>query len=305
MQPDNPYSSHRDQLASALPPAQRAVLLEEAVLHAFGPFVEFRPVGFIQFDQVTVDDLAQAFINYPIVIKTLLASVNVAGRAIERDLQIKLDTYTVKIDRIRAGVLAGYIKPMLPREIAIPALIELDRYFYTDKELRAFKGRWEQRITEQLNKYATVRFGKRKFTQSNEKFELDAAYPHTGPVIEIGIDVKRIESPRDIHKRADEIVNKATKFKGAFANGRFFAFVYYPFPSEHHNVTSRLRSSYIDDVFFASETTYSISQATQLLLGRVGLLRPDTLPLEEELLDLDPGQGNSDMPETDQGKFDL
>jgi hypothetical protein len=40
----------------------------------------------------------------------------------------------------------------------------------------------------------------------------DAAAPETRK-IEVAIDVKRIEVRRDIHKRADGIIIKATKFK--------------------------------------------------------------------------------------------
>lgn len=99
-----------------------------------------------------------------------------------------------------------------------------------------------------------------------EQFELDAATPGEGD-IQIGIDVKRIEARRDIHKRCDEIVNKASKLKSAFSKARFGAVVYYPFIDEHVNIQNRLRSSDIDGVVFASGSDESIENAVRLLLS--------------------------------------
>jgi hypothetical protein len=168
-------------------------------------------------------------------------------------------------------LLSGYLKPLLPPSIAVPALMELDRFFWTDKEMRARKGNWEKTVTEAINKVSTGVFRKRHFDCDGEEFELDAAYPPEGSGIEIGVDVKRIESPRDIHKRADEIINKAAKFKHVYPNGRFVAFVYYPFPSQHINVQNRLNSSNIDGVFFAGETPSSVATAIDLMVGMLGI----------------------------------
>ena len=164
---------------------------------------------------------------------------------------------------------------MLPKEIAIPALLELDRFFWTDKELRANKGRWEKRILKMLNNNSSVIFKKRQFSVQQEKFELDAAYPVSGQNIDIGIDIKRIESPRDIHKRADEIINKANKFKSQFTKGQFCVILYYPFPSQHQNLISRLNNANIDGIFFANESDSSIEQTVKLLLGKAGKLEQD------------------------------
>ena len=109
---------------------------------------------------------------------------------------------------MQAAAIAGYLKPFLPQELAVPALSELDRFFFVDKEVRARKGRWEQTIVESLNKQSRYTFKKRRFEVGKESFEIDAAAPGTGK-IEVAIDVKRIEARRDIHKRADEIINKA------------------------------------------------------------------------------------------------
>ena len=224
----------------------------------------------IRFGDLDVGELAEAFYKHPIVVKAICSCVNVAQRAIKRDLKIDLDTYTDRIDEVRAGILAGFLKPMLPDRIAIPALIELDRYAWVDKEMRAAKGRWEEAVRDAIDAATGANFKKRKFTASGEDFEIDAAYPASGP-IEVAVDVKRIESPRDIHKRADEIVNKAAKFKASHPNSKFFTVVYYPFPAEHINVTSRLKSDYIDGLFFAAQTASSIASAADYLAGMVAV----------------------------------
>ena len=105
-----------------------------------------------------------------------------------------------------------------------------------------------------------MKFKKRSFQCEGERFELDIAAPLTGDV-EIGVDVKRIEARRDIHKRCDEIANKAVKFKHAFPCGKFAAVIYYPFTEEHSHISSRLRSENIDVVVFASENEDSIRNA--------------------------------------------
>lgn len=169
-----------------------------------------------------------------------------------------------------AAQIAGYIKPFLSKAIAVPALLELDRYAWTDKQMRARKGAWEQTVTEIINTDSARRFRKRKFKCHGEIFEIDAAYPARAGEIEIAIDVKRIESQRDIHKRADEIINKASKFKQTYPNGRFFAIVYYPFPQQHANAANRLQHPEIDQVYFAGETRSSIKHAVDLLMGYLG-----------------------------------
>ena len=102
-------------------------------------------------------------------------------------------------------------------------------------------------------------------SEAPEDFELDAACPRTGP-ISVAVDVKRIEARRDIHKRCDEIVNKAAKFKGVYPDGKFVAFIYYPFTDEHTNVANRLKSEDIDVVVFASEHPDSVRNAAMTAL---------------------------------------
>jgi hypothetical protein len=136
------YSNHQEQLDQAQPPSGRLDNLEEALRNAFSPYIVDRTVPFIQFDQISAEELGQAFVNYPIIVKSVLACVNVAGRALARDLNLEVDTYADRIGTDKAFTVAGYVKPMLPKEIALPALTELDRWFWVDKRIRATKGSW-------------------------------------------------------------------------------------------------------------------------------------------------------------------
>jgi hypothetical protein len=265
------YSSHQDQLKGSQPSPERLAQIESALVAAYKDVLEYRQVPFIRFGDMDATELAKAFVTCPMIIKPTLACVNVAQRAISRDLGFDFNTYSTKISADQAKILAGYIKPFLPPAIAIPALVELDRYFWTDKELRAQKGNWERGITDAINQVSTVVFRKRMFSCDGEEFEIDAAYPARGEPILIGVDIKRIESSRDIHKRADEIINKATKFKKTYPNGKFVALVYYPFPTQHINAQSRLHSTHIDGVFFAGETKSSIENAADMIVGKLGV----------------------------------
>lgn len=57
--------------------------------------------------------------------------------------------------------------------------------------------------------------------------------------------MKRVEARRDIHKRCDEIVNKASKMKMAFPASRFGVIVYYPFIDEHVNIQNSEQASIV------------------------------------------------------------
>ncbi|MDM8008305.1 MAG: hypothetical protein QUV05_19365 [Phycisphaerae bacterium] len=266
------YDTHADYMGWVRADAEaRQADVVTALIQAFAPFIEKREVDVINFAAMTAMDLAAAIQAHPIILKSLLACCHVAGRAIERDLDIRgVDTYEPRLSEPKAAAIAGYLKPFLPQEAPVPALCELDRFFFVDKEIRARKGRWERMILQALNQQSRLIFKKRKFTVSGESFELDAAAPQTGP-IEIGVDVKRIEARRDIHKRADEIINKAAKFKTAFPHGRFAAVVYYPFTAEHVNVQSRLESPNIDAVCFASQSAEQVLVAIGLIVDRLGI----------------------------------
>ncbi|GMU81192.1 MAG: hypothetical protein AMXMBFR47_10630 [Planctomycetota bacterium] len=264
------YDSHADYMGWVKADSDaRAIEVRATLVRAFAKFVEVREIEIINFSAMTALDLAAAIRAEPSILKPLMACCNVAGRAVERDLDIRgLDTYVPRLGETQAAAIAGYLKPFLPAELAVPALSELDRFFFVDKEIRARKGRWERTIVESLNKQSRYTFKKRRFQAGEESFEIDAAAPESGP-IEVAIDVKRIEARRDIHKRADEIINKATKFKGKHPKSLFAAVVYYPFTSEHVNVQSRLESQYIDTVSFASQGAEQIEVAIGLLVDRL------------------------------------
>ncbi len=240
------YGSHVEYMAWVTEDAEeRQEAIEQALRKAFEPFIEERSVEVIVFSEMSVFQLAHAIIDYPLVLKSLMAVCNIAGRAVERDLDIKnLDTYNPLLNDIQASAVAGYLKPFLPPYLALPTLSRIDRVQFVDKEIRKTKGRWEQAILKALNYFSPVEFKKRKFEVQGDSFELDAASPMRGP-IEMGIDVKRIEARRDIHKRCDEIVNKGSKLKAKFPEARFGAIVYYPFVDEHVNLQNRLNSPYL------------------------------------------------------------
>jgi len=263
------YSSHAQQFRDSLPSAERLELLEKSLLEAYRGVIEYQTVPFIRFGDLNALELAAAFVAHPLIVKPTLCCVNVAQRAIIRDLGVSIDTYSHLISEVHAIALASYIKPLLPPAMAVHALLELDRYFWTDKEMRARKGSWEVTITRAISSASKMSFKKRKFLHGEDRFEIDAAYPDAGDTIEIAIDVKRIEAQRDIHKRSDEIVNKAAKFKSIFPNGLFFAVVYFPFVNQQINLKTRLSSEYIDGLFFAGESQSSIDIAADLLAGSI------------------------------------
>jgi len=266
------YGSHADYMDWVKDDADsRQEVIEGALRKAFSNFIEKREVEVITFSSMTAFDLAKAIVNHPLILKPLLAACNIAARAIERDLAIKnLNTYSPRLSEDQAKVISGYIKPFLPSYLEIPAISRIDRVAFVDKEIRKKKGRWEKKILESLNRFSSLQFDKRMFVAGGEQFELDAASPKVGD-IKVGIDIKRIEARRDIHKRCDEIVNKATKLKLAFPSSKFGAVVYYPFIEEHINIQNRLRSDNIDGVVFSSEVKESIENAVRMLLSTLGV----------------------------------
>lgn len=263
------YSSHKEQLQKASPTIERINEMATALLEAYSKATTEEVVTFVEFGKLTKADLVEAFIRNPIIIKATFASVNIAARAIKRDLGIDIDTYATSIKRAHAEKLAEYAIQFLPKRLAIPALMELDRYFWTDKEMRAEKGNWEKRIVSALCDGSGKSFRKTKFKSGGKKYELDAAHPHSGEDIEIGIDIKRIESPRDHMKRGDEIISKAIKFKKEFPNGIFVAVVYFPFPDQHGTLEFRLKTDDIDYIYFAAESEDSISSCIQAIIEEV------------------------------------
>jgi hypothetical protein len=266
----NDYGSHKDYMDRvAIDADARQEAIQKALRDAFQKYIKTVPVEVIVFDDIDVFELASAIQKHPSVLKPLTAACNIAARAIERDLNINnLATYKPKLTREQATAIAGYIKPFLPKYLEVPALLHLDRVYFIDKQIRMGKGQWEKKITDSLNEGSKLKFKKRKFSVEGESFEIDAAYPITG-AIQIAIDVKRIEARRDIHKRCDEIVNKAAKLKKCLPTAKFAAVIYYPFVAEQINISNRLRSENIDAVAFASDSEDSIASAANSLLAQL------------------------------------
>jgi len=249
----------------------RQVEVEQALREAFRAFIDVEQVEVITFSDMSVMDLASAVLKHSIILKPLLAACNVAARAIERDIGIRnLDTYAPRLSKEQAMAICGYLKPFLPAHLALPSLSHLDRVNFIDKEVRLRKGRWEEMVKSALNRQASMKFQKRKFMVGGDQFEVDAAAPPDGPIL-FGVDVKRIEARRDIHKRTDEIVNKANKLREAYPKARMAAVIYYPFVAEHVNVQSRLQSPNIDAVAFAGESEESVNAAVGLVLAKLGV----------------------------------
>jgi hypothetical protein len=252
---------------------ERQKEVEGALRAAFAKAIRREEVEVIAFSEIKPEVLGEALFQFPIVLKPLLAACNMAARAIERDLHIRnLNTYNPRFTHDQALTIAGFLKPYLPAAAPLPSLAYLDRAMFIDKEVRKSKGQWESSIRDVLSRLSTTRFKKRKFEWSSETYELDAAAPDTGP-ISYAIDIKRIEARRDIHKRSDEIVNKADRFKRTFPDAKFGTVIYYPFIQEHSNVQDRLRSEKIDSVVFASEDEESITNAVALLLAKFRIRR--------------------------------
>jgi hypothetical protein len=268
--PKAEYSAQADYIAVVSGSAnRRQAELEKTLRAAFKEFIDTQEVELIAFSDVTVGRLADALTRHPIVLKPLLAACNIAARAIERDLGIRnLNTYKPRLSRENALAIAAYLKSFLPASLALPTLSHVDRIQYIDKEVRMRKGQWEQMVIASLNALSPFVFQKRRFSAGGEQFELDAATPKTGP-IEVGIDVKRIEARRDIHKRTDEIVNKAAKLKSVYPAARFAAIIYYPFVTEHVNIQNRLDSPNIEAVGFAGESNESVRSGVGLVLAKL------------------------------------
>src|SRR5579859_4699547 len=116
------YSGHQEQLKNSLPSPERIAQIESSLIAAYKGVLEYREVPFIRFGDLNAAELADAFVAHPLIVKPTLCCVNVAQRAISRDLGFDFNTYSTKISADQAKLLAGYIKPFLPPTIAIPAL---------------------------------------------------------------------------------------------------------------------------------------------------------------------------------------
>lgn len=279
-EPAAEFANHAMRMSWVLPDAkQRRSTVAIELRRAFAPYIETRSTEWIRFDRMSAEALSKAFLEHPAVVKPITAICNIAGRAIRRDLGFDVDTYRPRLTPAQASQLAGYVKPFLPPGMAVPAIEAVDDWFFIDKEIRSYQGRWETLITDSLTRRTGRTFKKRKFTITDSasgkliEFELDAALPATGEPIEVGVDVKRIGSPRDIHKRIDEIVNKAVKYKQRYPNGKFGTVVYYPFDSAgYSNIVNRMNSPYIDGIVFpAGDSPDSVVEAVLMLIPQLGL----------------------------------
>jgi len=249
---------------------QRMDMVTTSLRKAFVDVIHKEEIEIIVFSELKVQELANKLISYPLILKPLLLSTNIAARAIERDLGIKnLDTYNNRLSEEWAFSIAGYVKPFLPESLPLPTLAQLDRVMFADKEIRKIKGQWEKMVIHSLNSFANVVFKKSKFQYNDQIFELDAVARDTSSNIIHAIDIKRIEARRDIHKRTDEIMNKGTHLKAVYPKANFGAVIYYPFITEHSNVRDRLQSPYVDSVVFAGASEGSINSAVKLLLGKL------------------------------------
>jgi hypothetical protein len=266
------YGSHTDFVSWVEESApKRHALVETELRTAFREHIEMRQTEFVLLGRVSATDLALIIREHPTVLKPLLSVCNIAGRALARDIGISnLNTYEPRLDAGQAAAIAGYIKPFLPPAVALCSLSEIDRVEWIDKEIRRIKGHWEDLIIEALARLSGRAFTKRRFSAAGEEFEIDAASPGSG-LIEFAVDVKRIEARRDIHKRTDEILNKAARFKETRPSGKFGAVIYYPFVDEHVNVVRRMTSAHVDGIVFAGQSADSINNAVSLLLGQLGL----------------------------------
>ncbi|MBN1574113.1 MAG: hypothetical protein JW984_13030 [Deltaproteobacteria bacterium] len=268
------YGTHAEYISWVLEDAKkRQAEIESYLKKAFSSYIEIRSAEVIIFSDISALDLADIINDYPLLLKPLTVICNIAGRSIERDLQIKnVNTYNPKLSKQEATAIAGYIKPFLPSYLELSTLSNIDRTEFVDKEIRKIKGRWEKRIVSSLNRLSPLRFKKRQFTAENEKYEIDAACPEEG-AIKYSIDIKRIEARRDIHKRIDEIINKSNKLKSAFPQAKFAAIIYYPFIEEQINIHNRLSSENIDVICFASDSKDSIFNAVKMVLSSLGVIR--------------------------------
>jgi hypothetical protein len=268
------YGTHADFLEMVRKAAdERAQIVEDELRVAFEGYVREQTLLVLQLADINVFDLARVLLAHPLILKPLIVAANVAARAIERDLGIaNVNTYVPVLTPEAGAAIAGYLKPFLPATVPLLTLVQLDQCEYIDKEIRALKGRWEKRITDTLSRVSGYSFAKRKIKVGGEAFEIDAASPVTGNV-EYAVDIKRIEARRDIHKRIDEIVNKASKLKQHSMTGRFGAVIYFPFEDQHAQIRSRLAGSSVDAVAFANELDASIQRAAEDLLGQLRINR--------------------------------
>ena len=216
---------------------------------------------------MSAPELAAALVAAPELLKPFLAACNMGGRALRKDLGIELDPYRPKLDEQIAARVAEFLLPALPEEITLDALLALDLYQFVDSEIRKAKGSWEKQILSRLVARG-LDAKKRRFEVSGEAFELDIAVPSKGPIV-FGVDVKMIGHQRDIHKRGDEIVNKAHKLKVVYPYARFAAVVYYPGPEYEHLEHRLTDGTRVDSGFRAGDDEDTLEAVADALAKQI------------------------------------
>src|SRR5262245_47287696 len=98
------YDSHADYMEWVREASYaRDLQVSDALRTAFADHIELREIEVINFSSMTAFDLAKAIASFPLILKPILAACNVAGRAIERDLDIRnVDTYKPRLDDDKA-----------------------------------------------------------------------------------------------------------------------------------------------------------------------------------------------------------
>jgi hypothetical protein len=271
------FSSHADYMAKVADAATgRQQSIDKSIASAFQAQVQSQQLPVINFKDMTAAQLAAVFEKHPDIVKSVLYVCNVAGRAIVRDLGMKgFDTYNPRFKKGEALKLAEYVMPFLPPSLPVASLGLVDRIAYIDKEIRKGKGNWEKEICQAANTHGAPRkYKKTKFPCDGQEYELDAASYSDPQTIEVGIDVKRVESPRDIHKRTDEIINKAAKFKKLYPKSKFGVVAYYPFAEGQEEFRKRAKSEYIDGLVFANDEEGVIEAQVRALLEMMGVASP-------------------------------
>ncbi len=278
---DNEFSHQKDLYFEAQKRSvQRREKIKKAIrteLHKY--LSEFKDIE-IRASDIGEDELALVLFRAPILLKALISTCNIAQRAIKRDLGFDVKTYGTTLKMNRATQLAKYIKPFLPKTITLESLLLVDHVYFIDNEMRQIKGsEWEKRVIETLRRISGRDFRKRKFNSNH--YEIDAALASRGIII-VGVDIKRIESPRDIHKRSDEIINKAVHLKRTFPDAKFFAMIYFPFPKEQDKIEERFAESQVDGIVYVRASDVSIRNSCEELVKIAKIKRG---PVDESLED--------------------
>lgn len=238
--------------------------IHDALLRLFSNRVVRREVEVIELGKVTAKELAASLLAVPRILKPMLVACNMGKLALRGDLGIEVDTINPRLTPDLARTIADYLLPQLPESLTVDSLVRLDAYQFVDSEIRKHKGRWETRFRDGLLALGfDVR--KRKFINADdEEFELDIAWPATGPIV-VGVDVKMIGHSSDVQKRGDEIVNKAANLKRDVPKSVFISIVHYRIKDDEQRLRDRLRSPNIDEVLLAGDDDESI----EIVVGRL------------------------------------